>query len=93
MDGVEIMTETLVKRVILENDNDKKRAKGIKLANGTILSAKEVIVSAGTYRTPQVLLLSVIRPESVPAKHRISVVHVSPHVVKNFHDHLAVCRW
>ncbi|KAF2259764.1 alcohol oxidase [Lojkania enalia] len=93
LDGVEIMTEALVKRVVVENENGTKRAAGIELANGTMISSKEVIVSAGAYRTPQVLLLSGIGPEAVLAKHDIPVVHDSPQVGKNFHDHLAVCQW
>jgi choline dehydrogenase-like flavoprotein len=40
-------------------DGEKKSAIGVELSNGRqIFARKEVILSAGAYRTPQLLLLS-----------------------------------
>jgi choline dehydrogenase-like flavoprotein len=91
--GVQLMTETLVKRVLVEENNGRKVATGVELADGKTISAKEVIVSAGAYRTPQVLLLSGIGPAAELAKHGIEQTVDSPEVGKNLHDHLAVSQW
>jgi len=53
------VTNTLVKRVLIEERQGEKRATGVELADGTNFTARhEVILSAGAYRTPQILLLS-----------------------------------
>jgi choline dehydrogenase-like flavoprotein len=57
LSGVQILTETLVQRIVLEEKDGEQVATGVELADGTgrIISAnKEVILSAGAYRTPQV---------------------------------------
>ncbi|KAF2249242.1 GMC oxidoreductase [Trematosphaeria pertusa] len=92
--GIEVLTETLVTRVLVQERDGEPVATGVELANGTTITAsKEVIVSAGAYRTPQVLMLSGIGPAQELEKHGIPVVSSSPAVGRNFHDHLAVCQW
>lgn len=69
--GVTLMTETLVKRVILGED---LQATGVELADGRIFKIAvggEVIVSAGSYRTPTVLMLSGIGQPGDLEKHGI----------------------
>ena len=58
--NVTILTNQLVKRVVIVTlDDGTKVATGAETADGTIYSAsKEVIVTCGAYRSPQVLLLS-----------------------------------
>ena len=91
MNGVRVMTETLVNRVIIEKRDRSQVAIGVELANGEILSAKkEVIISAGAYRTPQVLLLSGIGPTEELRKHGIEQVANLPEVGFNLHDHMGV---
>ncbi|KAI0905860.1 choline dehydrogenase [Ustulina deusta] len=64
---------------------------GVELADGRKITArKEVILSAGTYRTPQVLMLSGIGPSAILAEHGIPIVHESPQVGQNLHDHFAI---
>ncbi|KAJ5087817.1 glucose dehydrogenase [Penicillium angulare] len=92
--NVTIKTETPVKRVLLAEKNGKKIATGVELLDGTALNAsREVIVSSGAYRTPQVLLLSGIGPSDELSKHGISVEVDSPEVGKNFHDHFSLNQW
>ncbi|KAI0870148.1 GMC oxidoreductase [Hypoxylon argillaceum] len=86
LDGITVQTDTLVQSIIL----DGSRATGIILADGTQISSQEVIVAAGAYRTPQVLMLSGIGPRETLEKHGIEVKVESPHVGKNFNDHLKV---
>jgi choline dehydrogenase-like flavoprotein len=86
-----VMTETLVNRVIVEKRDGKQVAIRVELANGELLSAKkEIIISAGAYRTPQVLLLSGIGPAEELRKHGIEQVVKLPEVGSNLHDHMGV---
>jgi choline dehydrogenase-like flavoprotein len=89
--GVKVMSETLVKRVIIEQVDGRKVATGVELANGEVITAtKEIIISAGAYRTPQVLMLSGIGPSDELKKHGIKQIVDSSDVGKNLHDHLGV---
>ena len=88
------MTETLVKRVLVETQGSSKVTAGVELADGRILSAtKEVILSAGAYRTPQLLLLSGIGPAQDLAAQNIIQTVDAPCVGRNLHDHLSVAQW
>lgn len=53
-----------------------------------IKTAKEVIICAGAFQTPQILKLSGIGPATELNRHRIPVVHDSPNVGQNYFDHL-----
>lgn len=93
LDGVTVMLNTLVKRVLIENNQTgNKVATGVELANGMVIAAKrEVILAAGAYRTPQVLLLSGIGATK-DLKGITQVVDL-PGVGENFHDHMSVLQW
>jgi choline dehydrogenase-like flavoprotein len=54
---------------------------------------KEVIVSAGTVGSPQILLLSGIGPEEHLQSQDIPVVHDLPGVGENLQDHLMTSLW
>ena len=91
--GVQVMTETLVAGIIIETEGTVKKAKGVRLADGrTFSAANEVILSAGSYRTPQLLLLSGIGPAEELALHGIQQVVEAP-VGQNLHDHMSVALW
>lgn len=81
--------------MLIDQSNDgKKVAGGIEVADGQVFHAtKEVILSAGAYRTPQVLLLSGIGASEELAKHNIVQTVDSPEVGRNFHDHYAFVMW
>jgi choline dehydrogenase-like flavoprotein len=82
------MADTLVKRVIF---SDKKRATGVELAEGRVFSAeREVILSAGTLRTPQLLMLSGIGQVKDLKRNGIEQIVKNEQVGKNLWDHLAV---
>ncbi|KAF3385781.1 Pyranose dehydrogenase 3 [Talaromyces pinophilus] len=96
LDGVHIMTETLVKRVIVQDIDGKKVATAIELADNeaTIITARrEVIVSAGAFRSPQILMLSGLGPKSELQNHGIDVVLDIPDVGLHLHDHISVFQW
>jgi choline dehydrogenase-like flavoprotein len=89
--GVKVMTDTLVKRVIVEQVSGRKIATGVELASGEVSTAREeIIISAGAYRTPQVLVLSGIGPSEELKKHGIEQIMDLPDVGKNLHDHLGI---
>ncbi len=91
LSGVKVMTETLVKRVVVEQIDGRKIATGVELASGAVITAnEEIIISAGAYRTPQVLMLSGIGPIAELKKHGIAQVVDLPEVGKNLHDHLGI---
>ena len=56
----------------------------------TVAATKEVILSAGTINSPQLLMLSGIGPAEHLAAHDISPVHPLPGVGRNLQDHLQV---
>ena len=92
--GVHVMTETLVKRILVETRGSDKVATGVQLADSKIyLVNKEVILSAGAYRTPQVLLLSGIGPAKDLNAHGIPQVIDAPHVGQGLHDHMSVAQY
>ncbi|PIG79285.1 hypothetical protein AARAC_004265 [Aspergillus arachidicola] len=93
--GITVMTETMVKRIILEERDGKKEkvATGVEVVGGEkYFASREVILSAGAYRTPQVLMLSGIGPAEL-ANHNITQLVDAPEVGRNLHDHFSFVRW
>ncbi len=80
-----IRADALVDRVRLENG----RATGIGLADGTTVSADAVIVSAGTYGSPAILMRSGIGPAEYLRSLGIDVRVDLPGVGSNLADHPA----
>ena len=84
-----ILTHTLTKRVLIEND----KAIGIEVLNKkgqteTLYANKEVIVSAGAFNSPQLLMLSGIGDKTELKEHGIACIKDLPGVGKNLQDHL-----
>jgi len=73
---------------------DGTRAVGVRVRVGgeerDLDASGEVIVSAGAYNSPQVLLLSGIGPPEALAPHGIAVAHALPGVGRNLHDHPSI---
>lgn len=76
-----------VKRIIVQ----KARAVGVQFEQGdqvkTIAARQEVILSAGTFHSPQILMLSGIGPAQHLAEFGIEPVLDLPGVGQNLHDH------
>ncbi len=84
-----VMTGAQVIRVLLENG----RATGIELAQGkdaVVCMAGEVILSAGAFQSPHLLMLSGIGNGEQLAAHGIRVAADLPGVGRNLHDHASV---
>jgi choline dehydrogenase len=84
-----VITGTLITRVLI----DKGRATGIEVTEAgtktTIRASREVILCAGVYGSPQLLMLSGVGPAGHLREHGITVQADLP-VGDNLHDHLFV---
>ncbi|XP_046749875.1 glucose dehydrogenase [FAD, quinone]-like [Diprion similis] len=85
--NLHISLNSTVTRVIIEN----RKAVGVEyFKNGefkTVRTSQEVILSAGTIRSPHILLLSGIGPKEHLVSMGIKVVKDLPGVGSNYHDH------
>jgi choline dehydrogenase-like flavoprotein len=83
-----VLTGAHANRIVFEG----KRATGVEIERGgktqTVRAAREVLVSAGAFQSPQLLMCSGIGPGAHLAEHGIGVVHDSPGVGANLQDHL-----
>ncbi|MDN7141297.1 GMC family oxidoreductase N-terminal domain-containing protein [Pseudomonas sp. JQ170] len=86
--NLKVLTGATVERVLLEG----ARAVGVQLRHGgerIVLKVRhEVVLSAGSFGSPQVLMLSGIGPRHELQKHGIQVAHELPGVGQNLQDHI-----
>jgi choline dehydrogenase len=82
-----VVTGALTRRVVVEGG----RAVGVEYTQGNATTlaraSREVILSGGSYNSPQLLLLSGIGPAEEVAAHGITPVHDLPGVGKNLSEH------
>lgn len=80
---------TLAKRVLFDGE---KRANGVLVDTQglqyTIRARKEIIISAGAFQSPQLLMVSGIGPKDTLQEHGIEVLQDSPGVGQNMRDHV-----
>jgi choline dehydrogenase-like flavoprotein len=91
--SVDILTDVQVHRVILQKEQGKQepRAVGVELVGGKTIAARtSVIICAGVYNSPKLLLLSGIGGTTQLQKHRIPVQVDLPAVGKGFRDDLTI---
>lgn len=85
--NLHVVTQAKVSRIVVENG----RAVGVEYSHKgqtIVVSAnKEVLLSAGAFQSPQVLMLSGIGPRQELEKHGIPVVKDLAGVGENLHDH------
>ncbi|KAK4501608.1 hypothetical protein PRZ48_007417 [Zasmidium cellare] len=87
--GVDVITDTTIQKIEFDTTQGEPRATSVRLVDGRILSAKkEVILSCGAHRTPQVLMLSGIGPTDELSKLGVTTLVYSPDVGENLFDHL-----
>lgn len=91
--NLKIVLSTRVHRVLF----NKKTAVGVlatedyfRSAPQKIYAAKEVILAAGAFHTPQILKLSGIGPVRELKRFDIKLVHNSPMVGRNLYDHMSM---
>lgn len=85
--NLSIITDCLVKRVVIEGG----RAIAIECERGGDIlrhtASRDIVLSAGVYRSPQLLMLSGIGPGAYLAQQGIPVLHDLPAVGENWCDH------
>jgi choline dehydrogenase-like flavoprotein len=73
-----------------------KQAVGVEYRQGSetkqIKASREVLLCAGAFQSPQILMLSGVGPATELQKHGIAVVHDLPGVGENLHDHIDVVQ-
>jgi choline dehydrogenase len=82
-------SNTLAKKVVFE---DNKRATGVQVRGAlgnmvTISASEEVIISAGVFQSPQLLMVSGVGPSDQLEEHGIEVIADRPGVGQNMWDH------
>lgn len=88
-----VITDAQVQKIIVESKNDDKAkvATGVcyKVNNKefSIYADKEVLLSAGAFNSPQLLMLSGIGPKSELDAHGIPIIHELAGVGENLQDH------
>ena len=88
--NLEIRSDTTVTRLVLDGD----RVRGVEIADGaggtTMIEADEVVLAAGAFHSPQILLLSgigsadALAPFAIPLRHRLDGIG------ENYQDHAVV---
>ncbi|KAJ5248917.1 hypothetical protein N7468_000368 [Penicillium chermesinum] len=89
--NLKLLAEAPVQRVLLSEDNGSIVATGVEVktkdGSRAIHAKKEVIISAGSLNSPQILELSGIGNKELLQKHGIPVVIDNPAVGENLQDH------
>lgn len=86
-----VYTHTMAKQILFSSN---KTATGVAVqsgqANYTLSAKEEVVLSAGAFQSPQLLMVSGVGPASQLAQHNISVVSNLPGVGQNMWDHVVL---
>lgn len=83
--GVETLANVKVHKILFERAS-KPKATGIQTVDGRVIHAHNVIIAAGVYASPQILMLSGIGPPDDLAKHGIEVVLENSQVGRELRD-------
>jgi choline dehydrogenase len=88
-ENLTILTDTLTRRVVIEEG----RAVGVEIESKgqirTIRAKREVVLSAGVFGSPQLLMLSGIGDGDALAKKGIAPLHQLPGVGQNLQEHVS----
>lgn len=87
--NLKVITKAIVKKIVIQQD----KAVGVELMTGKnvsekIMVRKEVILCAGAFASPQLLMLSGIGPSEKLKQFSILVINDLPGVGQNLQDHL-----
>lgn len=97
--NLQVITNALTTRVVLDEDERPPRAVGVEYRGQggrgplqvlRLREGGEVVLSAGAFGSPHLLMLSGIGPADHLAEHGIRCVHALPGVGQNLHDHVDV---
>lgn len=90
--NLRIITGAHVHRVLF----DGRRATGVEFERQGVMrcakAAREIVLSGGTYGSPQTLMLSGVGPAAELSRHGIPVVHDLPGVGRNLQEHVRLAN-
>jgi len=88
---LQVECEAFVNRIIFED----KKAIGVEYTQNnklfTVYAEREIILCAGAFNSPQMLMLSGVGAKEELDKHGIKLVHELPGVGKNLQEHVDAC--
>jgi choline dehydrogenase len=88
--NIKVSSDSLVTRIVFQD----RRATGVAVRQGgreyIYQASREVVLSAGSFMSPKILMLSGIGPADTLKKHGIAVIQDSPSVGANYQDHFLV---
>lgn len=91
--NLHILTEAAVREIVLRRDGDEHVATGVRFTcqgrEHVVSASREVILSAGSVTSPQILELSGIGNPDVLSKAGVAVKVDSPQVGENLQDHIS----
>ena len=89
-----VWTGAQVRRLLIERGDAGLRCTGVELVRGgqalTLRAAREVVLSAGSIGSPQILQLSGIGPAELLRQHGVPMMAELPGVGANLQDHLQI---
>ncbi|KAH8664480.1 hypothetical protein BX600DRAFT_541008 [Xylariales sp. PMI_506] len=89
LEGLKVYTQTMARKILFDADNT---ATGVSVTSlgvdYTIHASKEVILSAGTFQSPQLLMVSGIGPKDTLDQFNIPIVSELAGVGQNMWDHI-----
>ncbi|OAK94313.1 alcohol oxidase [Phaeosphaeriaceae sp. SRC1lsM3a] len=92
--NLKVFTHTQARRVLFDQSSPRPKASGVEvsallgLAQYNISARREVILSAGAFQSPQLLMLSGIGPTDELSEHGIGQIVSAPGVGQNMWDHV-----
>ena len=92
--GLDVLSDTTVRKICFDDSSSRLRATGL-VARGQFgeqyfRATKEVILSAGSIGSPQLLQTSGVGPANVLGKNGVKVLHPLGGVGENLQDHLQI---
>ncbi|KAJ4333699.1 hypothetical protein N0V95_009362 [Ascochyta clinopodiicola] len=92
--NLKIYTHTLAQKVLFDNS---KTAYGITVQSGppaaptfTLTARNEIVVAAGAFQSPQLLMVSGVGPAEILTRHSIPIIADRPGVGQNMWDHVVL---
>ena len=84
-----LLTGHLVQRIVIENRHAVAVEARDEEGNDVLIRAsKQIVLTAGSFQSPKLLMLSGIGPRDELGRHGIKVVHESDEVGRNYQDHV-----
>ena len=93
-DNLELVSGALVHRIVIAHGRAVAVEYERRGRHQTVQAEREVVLSAGTYASPQLLMLSGVGPADHLREHGIEPVLDMAQVGENLHEHVAAfCTW